>query len=339
MDREDYSRLYITRRFEEQRSKLAQIKSSFHHLTQNIEAIQYSFISPPPILYSEIVFNEYESRIKKLEMEFKKLDESNDYEELVRLNKYLSGSISDLVEILLCFQHLNDQRISGLNTLKTLEYQPNQQSEYGSIGKVYNSVDALCYELTKKCFGEEWILSRQYVPLSVFGQVYSMRPLTKNGAGSLITVPYQDCFRARFWPILAHEIAHAKVALAKKLWEPLFECIMNEVDGLDLVLFSDITDKTESKKIADYLIIPELTELVSDIIAAYICGPAYLFASSISLSFLARDWSSCFYDAVRKSQHPPIEVRLAAMQEVLERLNVPVIILILMKLLVEHKDF
>jgi len=320
--------LYITERFEEQRSKLAQIKSTFIRLAQNIKTNQeISQFETPSILYSGKFCERVLRIIDRFERDLDNLDVAdidiiNDDGNHVRQHRNLTMNIATLMKILASFQLLYDQRISGSRSLKIVEYQPSMQSEYGLMGKVYNAVDALSYQLMESCFGEDWVKERQYVPLSLFGHDYSILQLSKIEPSSLITIPYYDCFRARFWPGLAHEVAHSMVAIATtKNLNPYFnsslhDCMEDEVSILIDTLFIDLSERNDLKNAEDS-IGNQIIEIVSDIVATYVCGPASLFSASNMLSFSSRHGYDTFFDAVRYSSHPPIELRVAAMQEVL----------------------
>lgn len=263
---EKFSRSFLRERFEEQRSRLSLIDSTFLSLTQNLKSIHKAYVSKeltPPILYSETVFAQFKDRIATLRLKLDEIDaDERDYGYLAGKHQAISHSISNLMETLSGFQHLQDQRISGLCTLKTIDYLPVLQSEYSSIGKVYNAFDALSYELTESCFGKEWMREKQYVPLSLFDQEYAVKSLSENGEGPLclITVPYYDCFRSRFWPGLAHEVAHALVHSN----EPLLGCIRSELGPLTDAFIFEFNNKDDADRAHRLYIWPQLEELVSD---------------------------------------------------------------------------
>jgi hypothetical protein len=339
---EDFSRIYITERLEEQRSKLAQIRSSFLHLNQNIITFETAYSSSDlstPILYSEQVFAKILDNIDGLNLLLREVNVSSNYKTLVLYDQIMSSGINKLTDALTEFLHLQDQRISGLHTSKLVDFQPNLQSEYSFIGKVYNAVDALSYDLMESCVGENWIKKNQYVPISLFGKNYSMLPLEYalvpkfvdgsllpykiTGPGSLITIPYYDCFRARFWPSLAHEVGHIIMVLARAGYlEPQFfnDRIMAEKKRLNKMLLHDLIER--EKAIADEIINWHLAEFVSDIISVYICGPASFFSASELLSLSLRTQKN-FFDSILSSRHPPIEIRLDVMKSVLELLKMP----------------
>jgi len=321
MSNADFGKIFILKRIEEQRSRLALIKSTFLHLAQNLKTIQRACVSKkliPPILYSDLVFREFAERIDQLEINLERISINSDYGTIARQHRSLSSSIRGLMDTLARFQQLHDQRISGLHALKTIEYQPTLQSEYSLIGKVYNAVDALSYELMENCFGEKWIKEKQYVPLSLFGLEYSMLPLSETGPSCLITVPYYDCFRARFWPGLAHEVAHTMVESNG----PLLKCMKYELYDLVDVLVYEFKDQEDAQRTVENYIYPQIVEVVCDIVSTYLCGPASLFSGSTMLNFSSRLGYHTFYDAIRYSTHPPIEVRMTAMRKVLDLLNV-----------------
>jgi hypothetical protein len=338
---------YLTERAEEQRSKLAQIKSSLQHLSQNIDAIQttYNSISiSPPILYSNRIFIKNVRLIDKLTKLLKKINIDSDYETLILNDKILIKCENNLICALIGFQQLHDQRISGLHSMKSIEFQHILQSEYNFIGKVYNAVDALSYNLMENCFGKKWIRKTHYTPVSLFGLNYAMLPLEYallpplkgslelrfeiTGPGSLIIIPYYDCFRARFWPSLAHEVGHIAVALAKDHFPLLYMRKEAEIYYLKKIFSNNTDDSLLSiyiwnNKSLNYYISMQLGEIISDIVSAYICGPASFFSASTLLQLSNWSLADDFFVSILQNNHPPIEIRLTAMLKTLELLEIP----------------
>lgn len=338
----DLSKVYILMRFEEQRSKLAQIGSTFQHINQNIKTIHNAFGSQglsPPVLYSKPVFEEIAKIIYIVGKKLQNINAASDYEILAEKHLELSSFITKLMTSLTSLQQLQDQRISGMHDLKIVEYQPTLQSEYSVIGKVYNAVDALSYELMESCFGEKKVEEMQYVPASLFGCTYQMLPINLYRPGSfLIMVPYYDCFRSRFWPALAHETAHVMVetTIKSNLSIPLFDLMMNSESVLLESLMSNFgSDDNKSNHIksndksikndenaviirAQEYLLPQIIEIVCDVVSAFICGPASFFTGSTFLSFTYRRVDLTLLESILFDRHPPIEIRLAAMRRVLE---------------------
>jgi hypothetical protein len=324
-------KVFFKERFEYQRSTLSQIRSTFMHLDQNVRMIQKNYEDVcPPILYSDSFCENVLHLIKDAEDDLKCVnitsDHASDYGSLVIEHRNISDQINVLMTILTSFQRLHDQRISGLHFSGIIEYQPALQSEYSLFTKIYNAVDALSYQLMKSCFGQDWIRKEQYVPLSLFDQEYAILRLSGSEPGSLVTIPYYDCFRTSFWPGLAHEVAHIMVTMVTNIedYNPLLlDCMKAWSDALLFTLFTQREIKNYPK--IEKIITKQISELTSDIIATYICGPASLFSASTMLPFSGRWGHGTFYESVRSTSHPPIEVRVAAMQRILEDSGLPLL--------------
>jgi hypothetical protein len=313
------------KRIEELRSRLAQIETSLLHIDINIRQIYESYDAKkitPPILYPRILFEEVRNWIDSMKLGINEIDPSN-YREISKKLEGLSTDMKYAMDFLSNLQYLHDQRVSGLHNLKTIEYQPTLQSEYSMLNKVYNAVDALSYELTCNIFGNERVNEMKYIPVSLFSGSYATQYFTRTTTpSSIITIPYYDCFRARFWTGLAHEIAHSWIALSLQENKSLAKYIDKEANKLRKILFSDVSDPV-MKYVLKYNLSLQLVELVSDFISAYVCGPASIFAAFTMLNVTSQVDANAINNILRESTHPPIEIRISGMQKILELLNLP----------------
>ena len=327
----DYEKTFIFKRMEELRSRLSLIQTSYSHLENNFRNIWYKHIregKTPPILYPQQFLKDVKSLLNQYEIELHRLIiYSNEGYMAYRLRN-LSSKINKMQTLLKQLQSIQDQRISGLHTLKFLEYQPILQSEYSLVNKVYNAVDALSFDIMCSIFGSTMVKNTKYTPLTLFGDRYMMlSPFYVDRPGTLISIPYSDCFRMRFWASLAHEIAHARVTISLQLKDKLGKHIIEKMTPPIIEsLLSNQTKDTE-EIIMDYnrlnINIGEVvSELTSDFIGTYVCGPASLFAGITMLDSLSLGNEKNFYDAARMCDHPPVEVRAAGMQQVLESTGV-----------------
>jgi len=323
----DFSRFYILKRVEEMRSRLAQIKSSVQHIGCDFRNICQSHSlrrTTPPILYPKKFLTNFMQLIDIVEQDIRTMEiDGGDFGRISRKLNKIDGNLGFILHLLTSLQSLHDQRISGLHTLTTIEFQPTLQSEYSLINKVYNAVDALSYELMWNIFGEEQVMKMKYVPLSSFGEAYTMLSPLRSIPGSLITIPYHDCFRARFWSGVAHEVAHSMTAHCKILNEPLYECASNELGALMDILFFNVKSSSLEKQVnAMHYASYQIDELTSDIISAYVCGPSSLFSAISMIGFPGRRRAT-FFESLQETSHPPIEVRANGMLSILKELDIP----------------
>jgi hypothetical protein len=117
---------------------------------------------------------------------------------------------SILIE-LIRLQSVFAQRTAGLGCMNPMGFQPFQGIEYSAMAKAYNAVDALTFELVERILGAEWIREEKYSPICLFELEYAI-----NTGSFIISVPYYDSYRSRFWPALAHETGHILVATKVK---------------------------------------------------------------------------------------------------------------------------
>lgn len=270
-------------------------KGSFKQLDEYIIYLEEKINAPPGDTYEDIIFN---------------LTDLSD----------LSGGILDcLIEL----QTLMEQRVVGNDIDQILEYNSNHQVEYCNMEKVYYSVDSVSYDLMQRMLGKQWIEDKSYVPISSFDQKgYRIFPITYQ-----VVIPYHDIFRLRFWPILAHEMAHLwvyefinnPINQIKSDVKNLVGFVPNnipeiiksidqfklDVDEITLFFIHSINEFFELLREHEYpdvvtRPIPQFSEITSDIIAAFVCGPCYPLAISSFFPILP--------GKLTKLQTPPHEI-------------------------------
>jgi hypothetical protein len=178
------------------------------------------------------------------------------------------------------------------------------------MSKAYDAVDALTYELVQRLLGSEWIETERYLPISLFD--YSGYMI--NIYSYVVSVPYYDSFRSRFWPSLAHEVGHIFVNYNVNKSGPLLELILREVTKLATSLQYRVIDKATAD-----LITYQVVELISDTLSAYVCPASFMSAAIIiQIPFEAENaYEGELADYFKYVTHPPLDPRLAAMQNVL----------------------
>ncbi len=178
--------------------------------------------------------------------------------------------------------------------------------------KAYNAVDALSFELVERVLGLEWISKNSYTPISLFdseGYAISMY-------SNIVSVPYYDSFRARFWSALAHEVAHILTrSRIMETQDSSFKGLM--LDGVSRLL--EILDYGFDDPVGRYFASLQVVELTCDAIAAYACPASFLSALTIlSVPFEGENADGALKGAIRERAHPPSDARIAAMKAVLE---------------------
>ncbi|HYW01829.1 MAG TPA: hypothetical protein VE862_10175 [Candidatus Acidoferrum sp.] len=196
------------------------------------------------------------------------------------------------------------QRIAGTGAMNVAQTHSISQLEQGTSIKSYQAVDALSFDLVERMLGSAWIRENKYVPFSVFDLFdYQIDPKS-----FIACIPYHDSFRARFWAIMAHELAHVFV----------YESTQATRNIEIISLLWDFTEPLVDEFSMDFTTASrQLTELFSDIIGTYVC-PATFVTSTVKLPYSTESDVDPLISRIQRSTHPPTDCRLAAMKEVLE---------------------
>jgi len=301
----DWYRLQRMERTAELRSRVALLRASSRHLHASFSSVFKSHLAKrrtPPFLNPEPTFKKLEAAIEDLAERIEKLDPFGPtyYPEL-------SLDCTDYERNILVLQKTFLQRSLGLGTSNLVEFHPVSQEESGWMCKVYEAIDSLAYDLMTRIMGtagEEGL----FYPISCFEESYaSMFPT------EILTIPYHDTFRARFWPILAHEIAHVGINRSLGV-DDEFRNFMYDASlfmlraCFDLRLLKLPEEKLEGlRRVAS----SQIVELMCDIVAAYVTGPAYFFASANLLLNVV--------GSSLRRHHPSDRVRLSCIADVLEK--------------------
>jgi hypothetical protein len=302
----------IRERVEEIRSRLAVLECTLMDMKQDFYTIFDSFYSRnvcPPFLFPVSTFLRLESHINRFRHEIENINpEDAAIRIALKLNKWNSSSRSLLCEINR-LQNVLSQRIAGIGKSKFLEHQLIGEVEYGTLSKAYIAVDVLTLELVKRTLGKYWIQQEKYVPISLFDD----RGYMINLYSYVISIPYYDNFRSRFWPILAHEIAHMLVSFQARRRGPLRDIMLRGQNQL-----------IESLGLEPYIAALQITELTSDIISAYVCPTLFLSGLECNSMIICLETrqGGLINDFQVYSSHLPSDSRLAAMEKVLELQNI-----------------
>jgi hypothetical protein len=243
--------------------------------------------------------------VQALEQELDELDPNSILS--VAKTDYISARIDNIQYELLRVQNVFLQRVSGIGVMRLAEFQPIQQIEFGTITKAYNAVDALTFDLVKNALGKEWIEKEKFAPIGLFDNEYMI-----TNTSYIISVPYSDSFRSRFWAALAHEVAHIAVN-SNMDSNKAFEDLM--VGGATGIM--DILRIGNNDLLGQEIAKVQMAEIASDAIAACICPPSYLTGAYYIDMMVDRGFS--IKETAEHSTHPPTDARLLCMQEVLKR--------------------
>jgi hypothetical protein len=191
--------------------------------------------------------------------------------------------------------------------MKLTESHLISQFEQGTIMKAYQAVDALSYDFVKRTLGAKWIKDNYYIPFSIFGPDYSINPISY-----VATIPYEDTFRTRFWPTMAHEVAHVLLHKEAEIYKttqksPLTELLLDSIG----ILMDSLKWK---KRIYAEL---QVAELFCDIISAYVC-PCVIITGSLRLRHSFEREPETLAKVLPFFTHPTGESRMIAMKSVLE---------------------
>lgn len=310
--------LYSKERVEELRSRISILECSVQRLEQDFRMVYNRFVTrdkTAPFMLPVSTFQKLTSLITDLKTICEHANPDAIPDLVVRCYTLDRGSERLLFQ-LMTLQNVLAQRISGLGLMKLLEYQQVFAIEYGTVIKAYNAVDALSFELVEKVLGSEWVSDNSYTPISLFDSAGYAISMYSN----IVSVPYHDSFRARFWPALAHEVAHMLVGpriLARQ--DSAFKRVM--LDGISrlLEILEYRFDDVFGREIASLQVI----ELTCDIVAAYSCPASFLSAVSIlSAPFEEENAEGALKKIVKEVAHPPSDARIAAMRRVLEKTGI-----------------
>jgi len=203
--------LYSKERIEELRSRISLLECSLLTLKQDFWTNFDLYLDKgqtPPYIFPLSTFQNLNSFLVDLKTICEHVDPDFIPATIAKC-VFLDRCTSDVLRELIKLQNVLAQRICSLGTMKLVEYQQILQIEYGTINKAYNAVDALSFELVERTLGSDWILNYGYAPISLFDS----RGYEINIYSNVVSVPYYDSFRARFWPALAHETAHILVSI------------------------------------------------------------------------------------------------------------------------------
>ena len=301
------SRFSIIERIEELRSRLSLIKSSFESFRLTVFALQKCIEKNqnPPLVYPIGVFKTLERIIDYLDLVMAVPLQIQREDTIVEFVNKFNAHLDSLTFELVNLQNLLEQRITSMGSPKLFEANPIAMIEYSGLNKVYNAVDGLTYELAEKILGEKWIRQKEYSPASLFSQIYAVTFLTH-----LITIPYIDCFRMRYWSLLAHEVAHISIYEQHTLKKTPIYTLMQTVGPIALWRNLRIDTLTAQS---------QLVELTCDCIGTYTCGPSIFFACSTLHPYLPFRYEC---ESIIIDSHPPFDARLYAMAKILERLGI-----------------
>lgn len=304
-------KLYTRERIEELRSRISLMEATLKELKLDFQGVNNACSGKhcPSFLFPSSTFDKLNSILKDLREGVDSI-QPDGYVGMTVVSINLLHSVSlELLTEIVRLQNVLSQRISGTNSMKTLELEPFSEMEFGTIMKSYNAVDALCFELVEKILGIKWIKEHNYVPLSLFD--YLNYQINLNSL--IISIPFYDSYRCRFWASLAHEVSHILVdQLSDKVGD--FRDVMK--DGID-DLYSLLKYKKQQKSYGEKITGIQISELTSDIISTYVCPPAFFTAATI-IHIPTEPAPDSILQNLQGLSHPNTDMRLAAMDTVLE---------------------
>lgn len=199
---------------DEMQSRLKSIKLECEHLSNYARVIQKKskkkgFLLPFDTSYLDQKIKEF---IQVLEWRIGELEYVFPFQEELGINKIahvmydLRVDLDKLSVEHVLFQNLVEQRLKGIE-FENPSYFPSSASTISGLQKIYFAVDALLYELFREILGKEWMSKTGFFPSSYFGgDNYFISTIDY-----ICRIPIYDAYRSRYWPILAHEVAHAKL--------------------------------------------------------------------------------------------------------------------------------
>jgi hypothetical protein len=306
--------LYVAERVEELRSRISLVESTLKTIDQDIWSAFSTAMGKglcPPILYPASTFNKLTLFKDRIKTSLRGINPTAHLPFLLQKLDDLDIDSMDLLTEIVRLQNVLSQRTAGTGIEKTMEYKATAQSEFCLLSKSYDAVDALTYELVNRVLGSEWVRREKYFPISLF----DYRGYMINLHSYIISVPYHDSFRSRFWPSLAHEVGHIFVSYHTTLLRgAIFEVVLRNIDILKTILGFRLGEVA-----GDNPAINQLVELVSDAVSAYVCPTAFLSAASlIGIPFESVDATNgALARFFKTTGHPPLDSRLALMNNVL----------------------
>ncbi len=325
--------LYLNEKTEELRSRVALVNSSVNTLDQIFFNIYYKFISKekvPPFIYPRKQISDLKEKLKELIDEINEIENKDTtYDEEFFNILFFSFAIkmadleSRCIEILSSSQELLlvlEQRILDLEIFDDLKYSENLQHEFIGLTKVFESVDALTYQLFNRTLGGDWIREKKFVPVTILGE----KDYSINTETYVTNIPYHDCFRSRYWAGLSHEVAHVFIHHYLEIQDEEFvDLIERNIYKLGIILgglYQDISGGIAAKE----SIISQVFELVCDMVACFTCGSPHLLSlcmyDRFSLSEVASSEEQCI--RVWRSSHPPLFFRILVMKKTLEHTGI-----------------
>jgi hypothetical protein len=322
--------LYLNEKAEELRSRVALAHSSVNTIDQIFFNVYNKCIinkKVPPFIYPRKQIEDLNRDLKELKNEIDRIEN----EEIVSNGElsnalFLSLAINlailepKCMEILSSSQDLLlvlEQRILDLEIFDDLKYNENLQHQFIGLTKVFESVDALTYQLLKNTLGEKWIEHEKFAPVTILGE----KDYCINTENYVINIPYHDCFRSRYWAALSHEVAHIFVHYYFRILknEEFVELVERNIYKLGKILDAIYND-IDWNVFVDYPVISQVFELICDVVACFTCGSPPLLSLctydrfSLSEVFLNEDQLL----KVRQNSHPPLFFRTIAMKKTLE---------------------
>jgi len=308
--------LFPRERSEELRSRISLLKCSLATLKQDFWTIFDNFYAndqAPPYVFPASTFQRLGDLLNDLETINTHVDPDFVLDAVSRSN-LLDTTAKDILFELVKLQSVLAQRICNLGAMKLLEYHQILQIEYGTVLKAYNAVDALSFELVERILGSRWIVEERYSPISLF----DARGYEINVYSYVISVPYYDSFRARFWPALAHETAHILVSLLAEQRGRVQRLMIDKMRRLLEILHYRPEDIEGL-----YPAFMQMSELTSDVIATYVCPAAFLSAATIlGFPMEEEEAQGALIDVFREAYHPPSDARMVLMKEVLDQTGI-----------------
>ena len=297
----------LKERAEEIRSRVSVLNHTLVDLEKDFYAVfdrYYSQAIPPPFLFPVATFRRLGRYNERIITELQSFNsDGNIFNVSSKLNQW-NGETHGLLCEINRLQNVLSQRTSGIGKAKIFERQAVCEVEYGNLSKAYTAVDVFTLELVKRTFGSDWIRENRYVPISLFDD----RGYMINLYSYVISIPYYDNFRSRFWPILAHEVGHILVRAQAIKRGPLGEVMLAGQEWL----ISEL-------RLSLYNASLQIAELTSDIISAYICPTSFLVGLECNSMVLPLETQrGLVVDYRFQHSHPPADSRLTAMEKVLE---------------------
>ncbi len=299
--------IYIKERVEEWRSRISFMESTLIQLEYAFKAVSSEAIQnnqAPPFLHPKNTFKLLKKGINECKKSLDTIKEDIGIYNIISIFDKLFYITKKIFNEIIRLQNLFGQRTSVMGTMNLFEFTPIEQSENGRSLKTYNAVDALSSNLVQVILGKGWAKKVEYTPISLFdSNGYSINP-----ESHIISIPFHDAYRSRFWAALSHEIAHIFLRLNA---EGLLKIVIEEyVESLSDIVFY--------KNRARFQII----ELACDIISVLTCPGAYFSGASMfplqaqleTKSKILRNW--------RLSYHPPVDIRLETMDTILDNAGI-----------------